>query len=105
MAGTDSETIAKPKPKTRTERPRLWKVILLNDDFTPRDFVVRVLKAVFRMTESEAYGVMLTAHKRGASVVAVFTRELPTSACAEASSGACILCSRSSPVCPRMKIR
>ena len=65
-----------PKPKTRTERPRLYKVILLNDDFTPRDFVVAVLKAVFRMTEGEALGVMLTAHRKGSCVVAVFTREV-----------------------------
>ncbi len=73
-----SETVTKPKPveKVKPERPKLWKVILLNDDFTPRDFVTRVLMAVFRMTESEALGVMLTAHRRGACVVAVFTREV-----------------------------
>jgi ATP-dependent Clp protease adaptor protein ClpS len=65
-----------PKPKTLTERPRLYKVILLNDDFTPRDFVVKVLKAVFRMAEAEALGVMLTAHRRGACVVAVFTKDV-----------------------------
>lgn len=65
-----------PKPKTRTERPPLYKVILINDDFTPREFVVHVLKAVFRMTEGEADGVMRTAHRRGACVVAVFTREV-----------------------------
>lgn len=62
--------------KARTERPKLYKVILLNDDYTPRDFVVTVLKAVFRMTESEALGVMLTAHRKGACVVAVFTKEV-----------------------------
>ena len=73
-----TETIAKPKalPRVRTERPRLYKVILLNDDFTPRDFVVSVLMGVFRMTEAEALGVMLTAHRRGACVVAVYTREV-----------------------------
>ena len=72
------EIIAPPKPATttRTERPKLYKVILLNDDFTPRDFVVSVLKAVFRMNESEALGVMLTAHRKGACVVAVYTREV-----------------------------
>lgn len=64
------------RPTTRAERPRLYKVILLNDDYTPRDFVVAVLKAVFRMTAEEALGVMLTAHRRGACVVAVFTREV-----------------------------
>ncbi|MBL9059983.1 MAG: ATP-dependent Clp protease adapter ClpS [Mangrovicoccus sp.] len=61
---------------TKAERPRLYKVILLNDDYTPRDFVVAVLKAVFRMTADEAQGVMITAHRRGACVVAVFTREV-----------------------------
>jgi ATP-dependent Clp protease adaptor protein ClpS len=71
-------TIAPPKPNsaTKTERPKLYKVILLNDDFTPRDFVVRVLKIVFRMNESQALGVMLTAHRKGACVVAVFTKEV-----------------------------
>jgi ATP-dependent Clp protease adaptor protein ClpS len=71
-----SDVKALPKPTTRVEKPRLWKVILLNDDFTPRDFVVSVLMAVFRMTEAQALGVMLTAHRRGACVVAVFTKEV-----------------------------
>jgi ATP-dependent Clp protease adaptor protein ClpS len=69
-------TLPTVKPKTQVERPKLYKVILLNDDFTPREFVVKVLKSVFRMTEGEAYGVMLTAHRRGACVVAVFTKEV-----------------------------
>lgn len=72
----DNDTALKPKQTTKLEKPKLYKVILLNDDFTPRDFVVAVLKAVFRMTESEALGVMLTAHKRGVCVVAVFTKEV-----------------------------
>ena len=69
-------TTPKTRTATRTERPRLYKVILLNDDFTPRDFVVGVLQAIFRMTEGEALAVMLTAHKKGACVVAVFTKEV-----------------------------
>ena len=75
---SDPDTVVTLRPKTRTipERPRLWKVILLNDDFTPRDFVTRVLMAVFRMTEDEALGVMLTAHRKGACVVAVYTKEV-----------------------------
>jgi ATP-dependent Clp protease adaptor protein ClpS len=64
------------KVRLKTERPRLHKVILVNDDFTPRDFVVAVLKGEFRMTEDEAYKVMITAHKRGACVVAVYTRDV-----------------------------
>ncbi len=72
----ESQITRRPQARSRPEPPRLYKVILLNDDFTPREFVVRVLKAVFRMTESEALGVMLTAHRRGACVVAVYTREV-----------------------------
>jgi ATP-dependent Clp protease adaptor protein ClpS len=78
-------TVPKTRPKTRTERPRLYKVILLNDDYTPRDFVVMVLKAVFHMTESEALGVMLTAHQKGACVVAVFTKEVAESKAEQAT--------------------
>ena len=70
------ETDLLPRTKAKTERPKLYKVILLNDDWTPRDFVVAVLKAVFRMNESEALGVMLTAHRKGACVVAVYTQEV-----------------------------
>ena len=65
-----------PKPKTRVQKPPLWKVILLNDDYTPREFVVIVLKAVFRMNESQATKVMMTAHQKGACVIAVYTRDV-----------------------------
>jgi ATP-dependent Clp protease adaptor protein ClpS len=73
-----ADIVTKPRVKvrTKTERPRLHKVILLNDDYTPREFVVTVLKAEFRMNEDQAYRVMITAHKRGACVVAVFTRDV-----------------------------
>jgi ATP-dependent Clp protease adaptor protein ClpS len=71
--------------KTKTERPRLWKVILLNDDFTPREFVVQVLKAVFRMNESQAYRVMMTAHQKGACVIAVFTKDVADTKAKEAT--------------------
>jgi ATP-dependent Clp protease adaptor protein ClpS len=69
---SDIRTKTRTKVRLKTEKPRLHKVILLNDDYTPREFVVTVLKAVFRMTEEQAYRVMVTAHKRGACVVAVF---------------------------------
>ena len=73
-----SKTLVKPRTKVqpKTQRPPLYKVILLNDDYTPREFVVMVLKAVFRMNEDQAYNVMITAHKKGACVVAVFTRDV-----------------------------
>jgi ATP-dependent Clp protease adaptor protein ClpS len=82
-----SQTVVKPrtKIKPKTERPKLWKVILLNDDFTPREFVVQVLKAVFRMNESQAYRVMMTAHQRGACVIAVYTRDVADTKAKEAT--------------------
>ena len=75
----------KTKTKAKTERPRLHKVILLNDDYTPREFVVTVLKGVFRMSEEQANRVMMTAHQRGVCVVAVFTRDIAESKATEAT--------------------
>ena len=73
-----ADNVTKPKiqDEIKVERPRLHKVILVNDDFTPREFVVMVLKGEFRMTEEEAYKVMITAHRRGVCVVAVFTKDV-----------------------------
>ena len=62
--------------KPKAERPKLWKVILLNDDYTPREFVTIILMSVFRMDEARAQAVMLVAHQKGACVVAVYTREV-----------------------------
>jgi ATP-dependent Clp protease adaptor protein ClpS len=74
MADTDSKQ--KTKVETNVERPRLHKVILVNDDYTPREFVVMILKAEFRMTEDQAHKVMITAHRLGSCVVAVFTKDV-----------------------------
>src|SRR6202012_1308140 len=73
-----ADTVTKPKTRTKTkvERPRLHKVILVNDDYTPREFVVTVLKGEFRMTDDQAYKGMRTPHRRGVCGVAVFTRDL-----------------------------
>ena len=73
-----SDTVIKPKAKIepQTQRPRLHKVILVNDDYTPREFVVLVLKAEFRMSDDQAYRVMMTAHQRGVCVVAVYPRDI-----------------------------
>jgi ATP-dependent Clp protease adaptor protein ClpS len=80
-----SQTTVETRSKTKTERPKLFKVILLNDDYTPREFVVLVLKAVFHMDESHAYKVMMTAHRRGVCVIAVFTRDVAETKAKEAT--------------------
>jgi ATP-dependent Clp protease adaptor protein ClpS len=81
------QTTVKPRTKTKpkTARPPLWKVILLNDDYTPREFVVMVLKAVFRMNEEQAYNVMITAHRRGACVIAVYAKDVADTKAKEAT--------------------
>ena len=76
MADNDSKLLPRTKTRTKTARPPLYKVILLNDDFTPREFVVKVLKAEFRMSEDQAHRVMITAHRRGVCVVAVYTKDV-----------------------------
>ncbi len=74
MSDIDTKSTTKTRPKT--QRPRLHKVILVNDDYTPREFVVTVLKAVFRISEDQAYRIMITAHRRGVCVVAVYTKDI-----------------------------
>lgn len=82
-----SQPLLRPRVATRpkTQRPPLHKVILLNDDYTPREFVVEVLKAVFRMNESQALAVMMTAHRKNACVVAVFARDVAETKATEAT--------------------
>jgi ATP-dependent Clp protease adaptor protein ClpS len=83
----NQKTLEKPRvaTKTKTARPPLYKVILLNDDFTPREFVVMVLKAVFRMNADRAHAVMMTAHRKGACVIAVYTRDVAETKAKEAT--------------------
>ena len=85
MSDTNTTTRPRIKPTLKPERPRLHKVILVNDDFTPREFVVMVLKAVFAMSGDQAARVMITAHQRGVCVVAVYTRDIAETKATEAT--------------------
>jgi len=64
------------KTRSRTQRPPLYKVMLLNDDFTPMEFVVMVLERFFGMNHAQAFEIMLTVHKKGLAVVGVFAYEI-----------------------------
>lgn len=79
-----NDTTLKPATKPKVERPKLYKVMLLNDDYTPREFVIMVLKAVFRMSEEAGYRVMMTAHKMGTSVVMVAAKDIAETKAQEA---------------------
>ncbi len=70
----ESGVVVATKPKT--QRPPLYKVLLLNDDYTPMEFVVMILERFFSMTHAEAFEIMLTVHKKGVAVVGVFSHEI-----------------------------
>ena len=67
------------KTRTKTEKPPLYKVMILNDDYTPMEFVVHVLEQFFAMNREKATQVMLTVHTEGAAVVGIFPRDIAES--------------------------
>lgn len=71
---TDSATITKTKPKTK--RPSLYRVLLLNDDYTPMEFVVLVLQDIFNKTREEAMRIMLHVHNQGVGECGVYPFEV-----------------------------
>ncbi len=64
------------EPKTKTQRPPMYKVVLLNDDYTPMDFVVSVLEQIFRKTHTDALELMLEIHNKGAAIAGIYTRDV-----------------------------
>ena len=64
------------KSRTQTRKPAMYKVLLLNDDFTPMEFVVHVLERFFSKTKEEATDIMLHVHRRGVGLCGVFTFEV-----------------------------
>ena len=72
--GFSPDTLLKPKPKTK--KPNMYKVILLNDDYTPMDFVIRVLEKFFAKTREEATEIMLHVHRRGVGICGIYTYEV-----------------------------
>ena len=72
--GEEQELLVKTRPKTK--RPPLYKVLLINDDYTPMEFVVMVLERFFGLTHAQAFDIMITVHKKGLAVVGVFSYEV-----------------------------
>lgn len=64
------------EPEVKTKRPPYFKVVLLNDDFTPMDFVVFLLKDIFHKDHSEAVNTMLEIHHKGEGLCGVYTRDV-----------------------------
>ena len=71
---TDTGVLTRAKPKTK--KPSLYKVLLLNDDYTPMEFVVMVLEQFFNKSREDAYTIMLHVHQKGVGVCGVYTYEV-----------------------------
>jgi len=74
--GHESDVL--PDIKQKLEKPKLYKVILHNDDFTTMDFVVFILKHVFKRTDAEAFTIMLKVHNEGIGIAGTYTYEIAT---------------------------
>ena len=72
----DGETGIAVETREKTKRPPLYKVMLLNDDYTPMEFVVLVLERFFGLNHAQSFELMLTVHKKGLAVVGVFAFEI-----------------------------
>ena len=73
---TSPRTALAIKPKPKTKKPSLYKVYLLNDDYTPMEFVVQILESFFNKSHEEATRIMLHVHRRGAGLCGVYTFEV-----------------------------
>jgi ATP-dependent Clp protease adaptor protein ClpS len=82
LSGSDDEEtdreggLATATAKPKLKRPPMYKVVLLNDDYTPMEFVVHVLEVFFSMDREKATQIMLTVHTQGAAVVGIFPRDI-----------------------------
>jgi ATP-dependent Clp protease adaptor protein ClpS len=76
---TVDDDLAVQEAKPRLKRPPLYKVILINDDYTPMDFVVHILEAFFSITRENATRIMLEVHTSGKGVCGIFTHEIAES--------------------------
>lgn len=87
--GTDGDADVVVQSKPKTKRPPLYKVMLLNDDFTPMEFVVHVLERFFGLNHPQAFELMLTVHKKGVAVVGVFASEIAETKVGQVMDFAC----------------
>lgn len=75
-AGSGTDTIVRPKTRPKTQRPSLYRVLLLNDDYTPMEFVVLVLQDVFNKSREDAMQIMLHVHNKGVGECGVYPYEV-----------------------------
>ena len=76
MTESDSETVILKQEKIKEKFPPMYKILLLNDDFTPMEFVIEVLKIFFSMNQEQATRIMLKVHTEGVGVCGVYTSDI-----------------------------
>ncbi len=82
----DDDTLLLQRTKPKLEKPPLFKVILINDDYTPREFVVHVLESIFGHDRENATRIMLNVHKQGKGVCGIYTKDIAETKVAQVNS-------------------
>lgn len=75
-AGSDESTLTVTRSDSQVQQPRMWRVLLHNDDYTTQEFVVWVLETVFHKPRGEAFAIMMSVHQSGIGVAGIFTRDV-----------------------------
>ena len=73
---TGESTLTESRNEQKLERPRMWRVLLHNDDYTTQDFVVWVLETIFRKPRGEAFEIMMSVHRSGMGIAGVYTHDV-----------------------------
>ena len=73
---TRESTLTETRSEQKLQRPRLWRVLLHNDDYTTQDFVVWVLETIFQKPRGEAFAIMMSVHQSGMGVAGIFTHDV-----------------------------
>jgi ATP-dependent Clp protease adaptor protein ClpS len=73
---TDDSALAETRQEQKLERPRMWRVLLHNDDYTTQDFVVWVLESIFHKPRGEAFAIMMNVHRSGLGLAGVYTHDV-----------------------------
>jgi ATP-dependent Clp protease adaptor protein ClpS len=73
---TGDSTLAESRSDQKLEQPRMWRVLLHNDDYTTQDFVVWILETVFHKATAEAFDIMLSVHRSGMGIAGVYTHDV-----------------------------
>jgi ATP-dependent Clp protease adaptor protein ClpS len=74
--GADESILTESRSEQKLERPRMWRVLLHNDDYTTQDFVVWVLETIFHKPRGEAFAIMMSVHRSGMGIAGVYTHDV-----------------------------